>query len=198
MQHDVPVIKSISFFGTVTSGDAAAVACLNVITRMKGRILIKTISPTHLLPSPLFKSWAGGCVGFFFNMYALFFLLRNISNRQAVAYYIMSVSSPLLPTGFCWGLAKGCAEWGNYMHVASSGGLAVCKYKQKVLVLYPNGAMAFLAYCGAWSLLWWITVCIPVMPRGKFVKQLVGTGSRGRPKSLPWSQMPQKHCLICV
>lgn len=53
MQHDVPVIKSISFFGTVTSSDAAAVACLNVITRMKGRILIKTIS----LPLIQIMSW---------------------------------------------------------------------------------------------------------------------------------------------
>lgn len=121
----------------------------------------------------------------FFYMYAFFFLLRNISNHQAVAYYIMSLSSPLLPTGFCWALAKGCAEWGNYMHVASSGGLAVCKYRQKVLVLYPNGAMAFLEYCDAWSLLWWITVCIPVMPRGKFFKQLWALEAEADPNRCP-------------
>lgn len=72
MQHDVPVIQSISGAGTVTNSDAAAVACLNVITRMKGRILIKTISPPHLLPSPLFKSCAGGC-GVFSGFYICFF-----------------------------------------------------------------------------------------------------------------------------
>lgn len=76
MQHDVPVIKSISFFGTVTSSDAAAVACLNVITRMKGRILIKTISPPHLLPSPLFKSWAGGCGFLAVFLYLCFFIKK--------------------------------------------------------------------------------------------------------------------------
>lgn len=173
MQHDVPVIKSISFFGMVTSSDAAAVACLNVITRMKGRILIKTISPTHLLPSPLFKSWAGGCVVFFCFVFVYFFiyifLLRNISNHQTVAYYIMSVSSPLLPP--CWELAKGvglcrmgeryvcCLQWGL--------GSLQANTSIKVLVSIPNGANVFTGIYGAWSLLWLITMCIPVMPRGQ-------------------------------
>lgn len=68
MQHDVLVIKSISFPGTVTSGGAAAVACLNVITRMKGRILIKTISPhthTHTPSSlPLIQIMSWGLCSF--------------------------------------------------------------------------------------------------------------------------------------
>lgn len=127
MQHDVPVIKSISFFGTVTSSDAAAVACLNVITRMKGRILIKTISPPHLLPSPLFKSWAGGC-GFLAVFYIYAFLLRNISNHQAIAYYIMSTSSPCSHPAESWLKARVCEEWENDMYVVSNGGLAL--YKQ--------------------------------------------------------------------
>lgn len=143
MQHDVPVIKSISFFGTVTGSDAAAVACLNVITGMKGRILIKTISPSHLLPSPLFKSWAGGCVcfsGFF--TYA--FLLRNISNHQAIAYCIMSMSSPLPPP--CWELAEGMGlcRMGEWYVCGLKWGLGTLQANMgiKVLVSNLNGANA--------------------------------------------------------
>lgn len=70
MQHDVPVIKSISFFGTVTNSDAAAVACLNVITRMKGRILIKTISLHTFFPPPYSNNELG----------AVFFLVLGFFN----------------------------------------------------------------------------------------------------------------------
>lgn len=54
----------------------------------------------------------------------MFFLLRNISNHQSIAYlYLDHVLLPLPP---CWELAEG-AEWGNDTYVVSNGGLALSK-----------------------------------------------------------------------
>lgn len=124
------MIKSISFFGTVTSGDAAAVACLNVITRMKGRILIKTIFPPTPSSLPLIQIMSWGLRGIFsvvgfFLIY--FFLLRNISNHQSIAYYAMNLSSSCSHPAGSRLTAQGCAEWENDTDVVSNGGLALSR-----------------------------------------------------------------------
>lgn len=128
MQHDVPVIKSISFFGTVTNSDAAAVACLNVITGMKGRILIKTISPHTFFPPP-YSNNELGAVFFSVGVFLICaFLLRNTSNHQTVAYYIMTMpphthSHP----DESWLKAWVCAEWESDTFTVSNGSLALYK-----------------------------------------------------------------------
>lgn len=69
-------------FGMVTSSDAAAVACLNVITRMKGRILIKIIPPPTHTHKPIFVpllQWRTvGCIYFFVIYYLGIFALYHI------------------------------------------------------------------------------------------------------------------------